>query len=385
MLFKNSVDKIITPNFLALFGAVFLMFTAIDFYIPVLPFYVIDVGGDEASVGLLMGLFTFCSIVLRPFQGRDLNRSGKKRLLVMGMALYASAGLGLLFLPSLPFLYFFRAVQGFGWGAFLLTFNTLTLDLAPPEKRGEAVGLMGIAPPLSLAVAPLLSERLMITTAANYRLLFFITLGAALLALLLGVLFRDPAGKNKLAERAPLFSRKVLVPSLIIFCMTFNLGSLLTFLPLFGESRNIHAVGYFFTIFAITTIFSRPLAGKLSDRLGRPRVFLPGLLIAAVAMVILAFSHSALQLMLSAFVFGVGFGSAHSSVMAMAADRLAVLERGVGMATFTTAFDLGIVVGSVVLGFLLSLLGFTALFLLCALIMALPLFGFIIKYRTIFS
>jgi MFS family permease len=300
------------------------------------------------------------------------------------MALYASAGLGLLFLPSLPLLYLFRAIQGFGWGAFLLTFNTLTLDLAPPEKRGEVVGLMGIAPPFSLAVAPLLSEHLMVATAANYRLLFFLTLGAVLLAMLLGVLFRDPAGKNKMAERAPLFSRKVLVPSLIIFCMTFNLGSLFAFLPLFGESRDILGVGYFFTIFAITTVFSRPLAGKLSDRLGRPMVFLPGLLIAAAAMVMIAFAHSALQLMLSAFFLGVGFGSAHSSVMAMAADRLAVLERGVGMATFTTAFDLGIVAGSVILGFLLSLVGFTGLFLLCALIMVIPLFGFIIKYRTTF-
>ncbi|MFU8794449.1 MAG: MFS transporter [Dethiobacteria bacterium] len=374
-------EKILTPNFLALFGAVFLMFTAVDFFIPVLPFYVLDAGGSEAAVGMLMGLFTFCSVVLRPFQGRNLNRSGRKRLLVAGIVLYAAAGLGLLFLPSLPLLFLIRAIQGFGWGAFLLSFNTLTLDLAPPKKRGEVLGLMGIAPPISLAMAPLISEQMRIATSSNYMVLFLVTSMGALLALLLGSLVREPKMHKQIDEKPSLFSRKVLIPSLIIFCMTFNLGSILTFLPLFGEIRNIHAVGYFFTLFALTTVISRPLAGRLSDRFGRPKIYLPGLIIAALAMIIIAFSYSARELLLGAVILGIGFGSAHSSVMALAADRLPVIERGVGMATFTTAFDLGIVAGSIVFGFLLSWFDFTAIFILCALIMVAPVAGLLLKQK----
>lgn len=383
MKIKPPNGNIFTTNFSVLFVVVFLLFFTLDFYIPVLPFYVLHIGGSETSVGMLMGLFTFCSVILRPFQGRDLNRRGRKRLLITGVSLYALAGLGLLLLPSLPFLFLFRAVQGFGWGAFLLAFNTLTLDLAPPGKSGAAVGLMGIAPPFSLAVAPLLGEHCRIASGSNYFLLFSIVALVALISLLLSAVLREPRREHVEGHVPALLSRRVFFPSLIIFFMTFNLGSILTFLPLLGEARDIHAVGTFFTVFALTTVFSRPLAGRLSDYLGRPKVFLPGLIIAAAAMVMIALAVNAQQLLLSAFVLGIGFGSAHSSVMAMAADRLPVVERGVGMATFTSAFDLGIVAGSVTLGVLLNWFDFTALFFLCALLMLAPVAVYFLRYKRL--
>jgi len=383
MIIKEDTNKIITFNFMALFGAVFFLFFALDFYIPVLPFYVIEVGGGEAAVGLLMGLFTFCSVVLRPFQGRDLNRRGRKRLLVMGISLYAAAGLGLLFLPSLELVFIFRAVQGFGWGAFLLAFNTLTLDLAPPERRGEALGIMGIAPPLSLATAPLISEQLRIATESNFFLLFMLASVAALIAIISGSLVREPHMEKSESEKPALLSRRVLFPSLIIFFMTFTLGGILTFLPLLGEVRDIKAVGYFFTVFAFMAMVSRPLSGRLSDRLGRAKVFLPALVVAAGALALIAATYTVEQLLVSAFLFGISFGSAHSAVMAMAADKLPVVERGVGMATFTAAFDLGIVAGSVVLGILLAWFSFTAIFALCALIILLPVIIYILRQKKL--
>ncbi len=375
----HEKGKILTYNFMALLGAVFFLFFALDFYIPILPFYVLAVGGGEAAVGLLMGLFTFCSVILRPFQGRDLNRRGRKRLLVMGISLYAAAGLGLLFLPALPLVFIFRAAQGFGWGAFLLSFNTLTLDLAPPGRSGEALGLMGMAPPLSLAMAPILGEQLRISTEGNYPILFFIASAAALLALVMALLVQEPSRDKSADQDNPLFSRKVLLPSLIIFFMTFNLGCILTFLPLLGEVRDIKAVGSFFTIFALTAMVFRPLFGRISDRVGRSRVFIPALVVASGGLVMIALASDAVQLIISAFIVGAGFGSAHSSVMAMAADRLPVVERGVGMATFTGAFDLGIVAGASIIGILLNWFDFTAVFILCALVMFLPVLLFCLK------
>ncbi len=378
---EQQSAKIVNFNFMALFGAVFFLFFALDYYIPILPFYVLHAGGGEAAVGLLMGLFTFCSIILRPFQGRELNRTGRKRLLVTGISLYAAAGLGLLFLPSLPFLFILRAVQGFGWGAFLLAFNTLTLDLAPPGRSGAAVGLMGMAPPFSLAIAPFIGETLRISTAGNYLILFLVASAAALLALVSGALVKEPSFEQTGIDKSPLLLRKVVFPSLIIFCMTFNLGVILTFLPLLGEVRDIRAVGYFFTVFALTTVFSRPVAGRLSDLYGRPVIFLPALVVAAGSMIMIALADNVQAFLLSAFVLGIGFGSAHSSVMAMAADRLAIMERGVGMATFTTAFDLGIVVGAVAVGILLTWFDFKLIFILCAVIMTLPVFGNFLKSK----
>ncbi len=380
---NKSSDKIVNTNFLLFFGTVFFLFFALDFYIPVLPFYVLKADGSETAIGLLMGVFTFFSIILRPFQGRNLNIGNRKRLLLAGILLYTIAGLGLLILPSLPLLFLFRALQGIGWGAFLLAFNTITLDLAPPHRRGEVVGLVGVAPPLSLAVAPALGHYLMINTAENYFFLFLIAAFIALLSFIAASLVKEPDRRKGEAENQSraLFSKKVLFPSFVVLCMTFNLGAILAFLPLFGEARNIENMGSFFTVFASTLLFARPLAGKLSDRLGREKIFIPALVIASSALVMLSLVFSLETALVSAFILGLGFGSAHSSIMALAADRLPVMERGIGMATFTASFDLGIVIGSITFGSLLSWLDFNGLFVLGALIMMLPIPTYIILKR----
>jgi len=359
------------------------LFFALDFYIPILPFYVLKARGSEVSIGLLMGIFTLFSVLLRPFQGRKLDTGGRKKLLLSGIALYALTGLGLIMLPSLPLLFLFRALQGVGWGAFLLAFNTITLDLAPPHRRGEVVGLVGIAPPLSLATAPILGSYLMASTEGNYSMLFILAALVALVSFLFASLVREPKqekGQVQNITRA-LFSKKVLFPSFAVLCMTFNLGAILAFLPLFGEARNIENIGSFFSVFAATLLISRPLAGRLSDRVGREKVFLPALIIASSALIMLSAVFSIQLALICAFILGLGFGSAHSSIMALAADSLPVMERGVGMATFTASFDLGIVIGSVIFGYFLPWLEFSGLFLVGAVIMILPIMAYFIFKR----
>lgn len=363
--------KIATLNFVLLFIATAMMFFSLDFLIPVLPFYVVGAGGNEGAVGLLMGLFVFCSVVLRPFQGRAVDRTGRKRLLLAGIGAYALAGAGLVAMPSLAMLFVVRALQGFGWGAFLLAFNTMAVDLAPPERMGEAVGLIGMAPTLSMLLAPLLGEFAK-AQGSGYRLLFVVSLAFILAALVAAAPIKEPPPEKSVADRLSLFSRKMLLPSLMIFFLTINFGVIITFIPLLAETRGIAAAGPYFTVFALTALFARPLSGRLSDRLGRAQVFVPGLTVLALALTAIAIAESSIILLLGAFLFGCGMGSAHPAILALTADRLATGERGVGMATFTAAFDSGIVAGAVVPGLLLARIGFLQLFLLCAVVALLP-------------
>ncbi len=368
----TAKERLLTFNFAVLFLTTYFMFFAIDFFIPVLPIYVVEIGGTSAAVGLLMGLFTFSSIILRPIQGRRLNRTGRKKLLLLGIAVYALGGLGLVALPSLLTLFLFRALQGFGWGAFLLAFNTMTLDLAPPERKGEAVSLMGIAPPLSLATAPLISEWIR-TGSGNFSHVFIVSIVVALIALGLSLTIKEPPLDQTGSQQMPLFTRKVLLPSVMIFFITFTFGGVITFLPLMGETRQLPFVGAFFTVFALTAISVRFVSGKLSDRWSRAGVFLPGLIILGLSFVVISLAQSLGLLLLGAFLYGCGMSSTHPIIMALAADNLAVGERGVGIATFTLAFDAGIMAGAITLGFLMNWFNFTQIFLLCAAIALLPL------------
>ena len=132
-------------------------------------------------------------------------------------------------------------------------------------------------------------------------MLFIISLAAALCALGLATSIREPAVEKAGGEEHHLFSRKVLLPSLMIFFITFTLGGIITFLPLLGADREIASVGVFFTVFALTAVITRPLTGKLSDRLGRSRFFLPGLVLLSLSLVVIAVSGSLKWLLLGGF------------------------------------------------------------------------------------
>lgn len=372
--------KLFTVSFTVLLCGTFLFFFSTDFLIPVLPFYLISLGGGEGAVGLLMGLFTAVSIVVRPFQGRWADRHGRKRLFMGGAFLYMAAAAGLAAFPSLPALFFFRALQGIGWSGFIISLVTLVIDLAPPERRGEAVGVMGIFSTASIAVAPVLGETLLLH-GTSYPALFMITVVAAFLTLPAVSPLKEPVVTLPAGERAtPLVTAKVLLPAAAIFCVTLPFGGILTYLPLLGKERGI-TVGAFFTAFALVTMVVRPLAGALSDRWGRPRVIVPGLALLGVALVVIARAHTVPVLLAGAFFYGCGFGCSYPALTAMAADRLLPAERGVGMSTFTMAFDSGIAAGAMLLGFLLNWVNFTLVFLLFAMIMLPPLGVFLYRLK----
>ena len=363
-----------TVNFFLLFAIVYFSFFSTDFLIPVLPLYTMELGGSEFYVGLLAGLFYTCSIAFRPLLGRKANRCGLRPLLVFGSGLYSAAGLGLLFFPSLPALYLFRAAQGVGWGSFLLAFNTLAINIAPPSRKGESVGVLGVASMGSLATAPWLAECLR-HYLVDYRLFFGLTILTSLVSLLLSLIFTEPA-----ADRAgppdvnrSIFSRKAVLPSAVIFFLALPFGATLTFIPLMGLQRSISSVGAFFTVFSMAAIIIRPLAGILSDRWGRLVIFLPGLAVQFLSALLIARAATSGQLLLGGFLLSAGISLAYPSLMALVSDLLPPAERTAGIATFTMAHDLGQTCGSFFSGLVLLRLNFTELYYLFAVISLLPL------------
>ena len=218
----RSHDRpLFTVNFFLLFALVYLSYFSTDFLVPVLPLYTVELGGSEFCVGLLAGLFYTCSIIFRPLLGKKAGQTGLRPLLIFGSGLYCIAGLGLIFFPTLPSLYLFRSAQGIGWGSFLLAFNTLAINIAPPTRKGESVGILGIAFMGSLATAPWLAEFLQ-PYLVDYRLFFGLTVLTSLASLLLSLAFTEPpTDKADLPEiNRLMFSKKAILPSMAILFLS---------------------------------------------------------------------------------------------------------------------------------------------------------------------
>lgn len=122
----------------------------------------------------------------------------------------------------------------------------------------------------------------------------------------------------------------------------------------------------FFLSYAATLVLIRPIAGKLSDRLGDASLIVPSLSVTALALVVLSFSAGLWGVIIAAVLYGVGVGFVQPSIQAVTI-RMARPDRiGVANASLSTATDLGIGLGAVILGWVSQYTGYRVLFIVTA-------------------
>ena len=230
------------------------------------------------------------------------------------------------------------------------------------------MGYYGMALNLSMTIGPALGAYLV--GPIGFINLFWLSATLALASFLLTQFIHEPkrlpSPNHATAERPPLFSRSALFPGLIAVCMTMTFGTVVSFLPLFVQTHQLGNPGLFFTVYSITVVLSRPFAGRLSDRFGRPAVIIPGMLLLAVAMTVLAFSTTQFGMLSAAVLQGFGFGGVQPSLMAQVVDRSTDHDRGPALATLMGAFDVGVGLSSIGLGLILEATNFTVTFLCAA-------------------
>ncbi len=101
---------------------------------------------------------------------------------------------------------------------------------------------------------------------------------------------------------------------------------------------------------AVALLASRPFAGRLADRYGRAIVIIPGIMLMVLAIALLPLARGFPNFVISASLFGMGFGSAQPATMALLIDRVRPEQRGLATSTYFTGFDGGISIGAILLG-----------------------------------
>ena len=147
-----------------------------------------------------------------------------------------------------------------------------------------------------------------------------------------------------------------------------SFGALFAFLPLLAERKELASVGAAYGVCRVSIIATRILTGRLLDRPNRGQVILPALLVNAVGLAGFAAAATMPLLLANAALMGIGSGIIHPALIANCADRMPDTLRGRATASFYLAFDLGIGLGSLLLGLVLGAVGLTGLYLTASLV-----------------
>lgn len=367
------MDRLWTKPFVQMTVGMLFLFTGFYLLLPTLPLYVKQLSGSESQVGLAVGVFTLSAVVLRPIIGGLLDRYGRRLFIVWGLLFFTVSIFLYDWVGSIVVLIALRILHGLSWAASTTAVGTAITDIIPASRRGEGMGWFGMAMTVAMAIGPLLGT--WIIERDSFHSLFLASTALSVVALLLAMATRLPFQPK--AETGKIeFVEKLVFPVIAaLFFLTVSYGGITTFLPLFAESIQVNA-GTFFLVYAVSLTLVRPVAGKLSDRIGEVFVIVPALLVTVLALLVLSFSNGLIGVVVSAVLYGIGFGSVQPALQA-ATLRLARPERrGVANASFFTAFDLGIGLGSIVLGWVSQYTGYQVLFTVCAGSVAVAIFIF---------
>src|SRR4030043_225542 len=357
------MQKIFTRVFVLNFFAHFLFSFVFFILIPTIPIYLSRLGVLEAEIGILVGIFSVTSLVLRPIIGRALLKIPERNFMIAGSILFSLSSIFYLFTPPFWPLFIVRAFQGIGWALFATASFTLATRVSPEAHRGRSIAYFYLAINIGFALGPYLGFFLL--NSFNFTILFLVCTGLSLGSLFISLRLEkgeiESVDASSLQDQ-PFLSREALPSAIIAFMSNIIWGTLTAFFPLFALSHGVANPGLFFAVLAITLIVARTFGGRILDMYSREKVLLPCLVAQIVAMALLAFSRNLPMFVLVAVIWGMGNAFLYPSLVAFATD-LAGSSRGPAIGTYLALGDLGAGMGSVIMGIILQWTSYPIMFL----------------------
>ena len=365
-----TLDPQVRRNMGVLFTSGLLFWASLASLLPTLSPYIKHLGANNHEIGIIMGAFAIGLLICRPQMGRMADERGRKIVLLIGIAVAAIAP-WLYILIKVPYLLIpVRIFHGLSIAAFTTAYSALVADLAPPNHRGELIGLMSLVNPIGMAVGPALGGFLM--TRADFTQVFLMSAAIGTVSWLCASQAQTPPlpvrdaqlANDRLTSWQVLWSDQIRIPTLTLLFVGIAVGTVLTFVPLFVKDAGIGLdnVGLFYTAAAVMSFAVRLLAGRASDRYGRGRFITVGLLGYLAAMVLLWQARDANAVIVAGLVEGIGGGTFLPIMVALVTDRCHPHERGRVFGLFIAGFDLGIALAGPCLGFVADAIGYRGLF-----------------------
>lgn len=360
-----SQERIFTSGFLTIALVNMVMFMGFQMTSTGIPVYADSIGATSLEVGFVTTFATLSALIVRPLSGMALDRFGRKGLFIAALAVMALAVSLFSAFPVVWVLLALRFLQGIGWGVSSTAASTIAADLIPRSRFAEGMGYFALTGAVAVAIGPALATALL--ERASIEVMVAVcaacTVAALALALFLPRGATTPPQQTEEPLLSRLFDRTALIPAVLIALINVSFASITTYIVLHGQAQGIEGIALYFVVYALITIVSRPVIGKIVDRAG---FFWPGLLsvVGVVATFVVISLADSVALFCVAGVFaGLGFGTAMSTFQAMAVASAPARRRGVATSTYMFGFDGGIAIGSVVAGLLVGMLGYSGMYL----------------------
>jgi len=359
-------------------GFSFTVFLSAFQLLPTAPFHILELGGGTSAAGLFLGFLTYASALSAPVTGTLSDRVGTRRVLITAGIAITLFTVAYAIIPSYKVMLALVLVHGVFWSGLLTGSAAYMTNILPENRRAEGIAYWGLSTIAAIAVAPTIGFWVY---QFGWRVLCLES--AALNVLMAIIAWRLPAQRIAPVPAAAgrprrMIEWRVLILSFTLFLYSFGYGGITSFTALYADANGVAPKGIYLTALALIILVTRPLSGRLGDRLGYRRVFLPCLVLITIGLACLTFGGTRFWLVTSAIIFGAGFGTAYPVFAGYVMRHVGPERRGAAFGAILACFDTGIGTGSTSMGWLISRYGYASAFGVAALLAAcaLPYFLF---------
>jgi MFS family permease len=355
--------------------------------LPDLPILLDQIGGNNYK-WLIIPSFALIALISRPFSGKFSDSVGRVFVMCIGAIITTLACFFYLFIPIALLFFANRAFHGICAGFTPTGFTAYADDIVPFEKRGEAMGIVGICNNIGNAIGWVIGSKCTAEFGLDTMFIVASILGltSLLIFLTLEETIKNPtkiSWKIFKIKRSELLEPRVLIPSIVLLLTAFSSGAVLALIADYSNFIGVENKGTYMAIYIISSVFIRFMAGRWSDRFGRRIISIIGSVFLSISMLTLALSFKFEAYIISSVFFGIGFGLISPSLFAWAADLALPNLKGKAFGTLFIFLELGIILGSACAGLIYNNIAdnFFNAFLLSSVLAALPL-GLIIPFYS---
>jgi MFS family permease len=377
--------RLFTPRFFVMCGFSFTVFLSAFQLLPTAPYHIIDLGGSTFASGLFLGFLTYSSAISAPLTGAFADRVGQRRVLMVCSLALVGFSIAYAVITDVRVLLALVLLHGVFWSGLLSASAAYMTNILPEHRRAEGIGYWGLATLAAVAVAPPVGFWIY---RRGWLWICVATGGLNLaMALIASTLTEPPSPSASARQASPAEQRggflehRVLIISITLALYSFGYGGITSFTAMYADASGVEPRSLYLSALAIVILLTRPVFGRLGDIWGYKRIFIPCLVLIACGLACLAIGGTRGWMLLSAVIFGVGFGTAYPSYVGYVMQGVSSARRGAAFGAVLAAFDTGIGTGSTAMGWLIQRFGFSAAFAVAAGLAGLALPYFLVVDR----
>lgn len=327
---------------------------------PVAPLWATHGGADSGGAGLVNAVLMAVTVLTQLTVPSALRRFGWVLVLAFGMIMLGLPTAGFFFSSDLTWVLVCSGLRGLGFGVITVTGSALTAELVSPFRRGEAIGIYGLA--IAIPQVLLIPASPWIVEKIGFTVIFAIGLLPILGAVPAIKLGRRIENLPKPLEPPPY--RKLVRPMVLLLAATLAGGVLITFMAQMIESATIVMVALL--VMMVTTALVRWRIGFLADKFGAGVFVLPLVLMTVIGMSLIAlavrdYSNTSIPALIAGCVcVGAAYGGLQNLTLVLSFQAVEREHYGAASTTWNVGFDTGTGLGSLLIGWIATGSSFSA-------------------------